>query len=791
MQKRIQYAIGLLSISIIAFQIILIQILSIVQWYHFAYMVISVALLGFGAAGTFLSLYREKILFHSEWLLPTLMILSGLFMSVVVRISQIEFFRFDTYLLFADSSHIWRLLVTYLIYVIPFFLAALAIGIVFVKFSDSIGKLYFYNLVGSGIGGIAVIGLIWQFFPEELPAIISIIPLISGIVIISRKSKIILISFALVTSVFILFNLVYPQRLILSEFKSYSRTMNLPDAGVTWEKNSPFGFMQLVTSPALRFAPGLSLTFTDTVAAGDAIFNNGDWFGPIIHPAKIDTPDFLDYTTLSLPYIISKKEKVLILESGTGYRVRYALTEDAGNITAVESNPLIISLLENGLTDESDFIYSHPKVTLHNSDVRTFLQSDTLKYDLITFPIIGSFGGNSGLYALQEKYNLTKDAFHQVWDKLNANGVLSITCWMDYPARNPLKILAAIVETMEEEGIKNPSDHISGVRSWGTITFTVKKSKLTPDEILSIRNFCDKMSFDVSLLPGIEEAERNKYNLLQDDNFFIYLDKIIDKDRIKFYSEYPFNIQPAVDDRPYFSQFFKLTNLQNLRDNFGSYSIPYFEVGYFIVILTFIQIAIAAFLLIILPLFKLGWKGGNKLWTLSYFSGIGLGYMFVEIVLINRFILYFGNPIYSAAAIISSMLICSGIGSYFSYKYKLSRKSIRLIFGLIILSLILYSFLLTPILNLTISFSFILKLLFALLIISPLSFLMGFPFPSGITYLNKKSKIEIPWALGINGCFSVVSTVLATIISIELGFTWVMFFAAFAYCLPLFANSGK
>ena len=156
-------------------------------------MVISVALLGFGAAGTFLSLYREKILSQSEWLLPALMILSGLFMSVVVRISQIEFFRFDTYLLFADSSHIWKLLVTYLIYTIPFFLAALAIGIVFVKFSASIGKLYFYNLVGSGIGGIAVIGLIWQFFPEELPVIISIVPLISGIIIISQKTKIIVL----------------------------------------------------------------------------------------------------------------------------------------------------------------------------------------------------------------------------------------------------------------------------------------------------------------------------------------------------------------------------------------------------------------------------------------------------------------------------------------------------------------------------------------------------------------------------------------------------------------------
>ena len=289
MLKRIQYSIGLLSLSIIAFQIVLIQILSIVQWYYFAYMVISVALLGFGAAGTILSLYRERMLSKAEWLLPSLMILSGLFMSVVVRISQIEFFRFDTYLLFADSSHIWRLLSTYLIYTIPFFLAALAIGIVFVKFSESIGKFYFYNLVGSGIGGIVVIGLICQFLPMELPAIISIITLISGVILISQKFRFILIPVVFVTSLFIIFNIIYPQRLTLSEFKSYSKTMTLPNARVMLEKNSPYGFMQLVTSSALRFAPGLSLKFTDTISVSDAIFNNGDWFGPIIHTSKTPT----------------------------------------------------------------------------------------------------------------------------------------------------------------------------------------------------------------------------------------------------------------------------------------------------------------------------------------------------------------------------------------------------------------------------------------------------------------------------------------------------------------------
>jgi len=811
-QKRIQLAVGLLSAAIIAFQVVLMQILSIVQWYHFAYMVISVALLGFGAAGTFLSIFRKWLLEKFELVLPLLMIFSGLTMSIVIWISQLSNIRFDSYLLFADFSQIWRLLITYLTFFIPFFLGALAIGLVFVKFVNHIGKLYFANLVGSGAGGIAALGLMWLFLPQELPAIISIIPVISGIIVVPKKWKSIIPlsgTAAAISVIIITLIIINPPGLILSEFKSLSKTLNLPEAKITLERSSPYGLIQCVASPVLRYAPGLSLSYQDTVPVTKAVFNNGNWFGPVISWNRTDTTIIMDHTTNALPYSMDKRSSVLVLDAGTEIPLSgtaHALIRGAKKITVVEPNSVVLSLLKNEFAGEIDSLLHHSYVSIYNIDARTYLLTDTSKYDLITLPIISAFGGTSGLNALQEQYILTKEAFREMWLKLTPNGVISITCWMDYPVRNPLKILATIAEVLQEQGIENPTGFIAAVRSWGTITIVVKRSPISAEETHRIRDFCRQMFFDPAILSDIKPAEQAQFNVLQDDQFFTYIDEIFSSERTNLYSEYDFNIRPATDDRPYFSQFLRWKSLPNLAKRFGNRALPFFEIGYLIVAFTFVQISIAAIVLIILPLFSIGWKGGNRgeqpftrTWVIFYFSGIGLGYMFVEIVFIQRFILYFGNPIYSAAAVISSMLICSGIGSYISSRVGSKNRPLMLLLTLsiVIVLLFLYAIILTPILQRTIALPFEVKLFLAFIFIAIPSFFMGIPFPIGIGFLAapstrghsvRRNEKEVPWAWGINGCVSVISTALATIIAVEIGFVWVMVFASLAYCLPLIVN---
>jgi len=291
-------------------------------------------------------------------------------------------------------------------------------------------------------------------------------------------------------------------------------------------------------------------------------------------------------------------------------------------------------------------------------------------------------------------------------------------------------------------------------------------------------------------LPGITDEERTRYNQLQDNSFLEYIDEIISPNRTVFYKNYDFKIQPATDNKPYFSQFLRWESLPHLSELFGN-RLPFFEIGYLIVIVTLLQITVIAFLLIILPLFKLGWKGESKFRTLLYFGGIGLGYMFMEIALIQRLMLYFGNPVYATSASISVLLIFSGIGSYLSDKFSIDRKRLLVVFAVILLLIIVYTFSLTTILQKTIALSLWLKIIVVVVMIAPLAICMGMPFPCGLSMLSQRNESLVPWAWGVNGCLSVISAVLATVVAVEMGFVWVMIFAGIGYSVPLIVNMRK
>jgi hypothetical protein len=300
--NRLMTATAFLSVGLIAYQVAIIQLLSYVQWYHYANMVISIALLGFGAAGTALSLLRKWLLDHSDVLLPLLMIVSGLAMVMAVWLSRSGFARFDSYLLFVDRKQWLSLFINYLLFFFPFFFGALALGIIFVKYVAEIGRFYFSNLIGSGIGAIIIAGLAGYFFPAVLPVVMALIALVSGLLLLQQKNRWLIITLALATTAFAFYRIVRPVDLTISEYKSLSRTLNLPSAQITLRKPGPYGFIEVVSADALRYAPGLSLAFTGEVPVKKEIFNNGDWFGPVVSWNPEDSFHLLDYTTMALPY---------------------------------------------------------------------------------------------------------------------------------------------------------------------------------------------------------------------------------------------------------------------------------------------------------------------------------------------------------------------------------------------------------------------------------------------------------------------------------------------------------
>ena len=755
---RLLFAIGLISTAVIAYQICLMQILSIVQWHHFASTIIAIALLGFGASGTCFALLRLKLLAHYEPLMPVLMIACGLAMVLAVNAAQSGLIRFDSYLLFAEPRHIQRLAATCLIYFMPFFLGALAIGLAFARHAPFINHLYCANLIGSGLGAALALILMRRLPPEALPAFIALTPLLAGMLMLKRP---LIRSAACLPICLVLLYVYHPPDLALSEFKDLKRAMDLPGAAIISSRNSPLGLLDIVKAPALRYAPGVSLTYQGDLPVCPMVFKNGDWFGPILpwNPAMRHL--ILDYTTGAVAYALAKPARLLVLDAATGADVVQGLIHGQ-TVTAVEPHPLAAKMLSRLSADEK-------RLQVFPDGSRAFLRRDRSFYDLIILPMANTFGGSSGIHALTENHLLTLEGFTQMWHRLEPHGMLSVSCWLDTPPRASLKLVATASAVLGRLGI-DPAKHIVGVKGWGTFTMVVKRSAITPADIRNIDDFCQRLAFDTLLPTGHAPPENRDYGPRQEGWSSIAAGLISGRGAAV---PYDFNIRPATDDRPYFSQFLTVRGLARLKAIYGRRMVPFFELGYLILILATTLVSFLAVVLILLPLVKE--RPTHPLTTLIYFGGLGVGYLFLEIALIQHAVLYLGTPMYAAAIAIGGMLFFSGCGSLAS---AMIPKAYRIMPACVAGLILIYALGFAPLISLTCALPIVARIGIMLLVVAPLAFCLGMPFPAGIARLPQK---DVPWAWGINGCLSVVSAPLANIVAVELGFTWVMIFSALAY----------
>lgn len=777
---KLALSVAILSAAIVAYEIQLMHFFTIVQWHHFAYMVISIALLGFGASGTLLSLFRKYFLERSQWILPFFMITCGLIMSIAVRMSRMDFLLFDSYLLFVDPTQFGRLLGSYLLFFLPFFLGSMALGLVFVKKVDQIGVYYFADMFGSGFGGGIGVLLLWYLGPADLPWVIALLPVLGGVLIIHKTRR----NPLLVYSLLVVMSCVYQGYdsfdLKPSQFKSISYALNLPDAEIAYERSSPYGLVQVVTSPVQRYAPGLSLNYSAAIRPSKVVFNNGNWFAAIPQKNHTGQVNVLDHTTMALPYHLKNPKEVLIFHAGAGLEVAHALENGASRIYAIEPNASVTNLIKGPYAQQTDSLYFKKEINLSNTTPRSFLKQTDQTFDLIQFPLSGSFGGSVGLNALHEENLFTAEALLEMWHKLNPEGMIVFSSYIDLPPRITLKNAALISGLLEHLKIPDPLQHVTAIRSWATLTYVVQKTPMNQEDTHRVVQFCDAKGFDPFLMPGFESTENN--NTFENEEAFELIQGMFGPEREQLIQTNDFNIKIPTDDRPYFFQFLKLNNIKDQWDKLGE-RVAFLELGYLIVLVTLLQVFILAIVLILLPLFKLGFKGGNKTWVLFYFSGLGLGYMFLEIVLIKYLVRFLGHPIYAVATVISIMLLCSGLGSLYSSKLHLSKKLVRTITALISTVIFVYVMWFGLALGHAEGWGIWAKLILTVVLIGIPAFLMGMPFPLGLQLLSKKQQQLVPWAWGINGCFSVMSTSLATIIAVEAGFTLVLLLACGAYLI--------
>lgn len=788
--RRRLLALILLSAALIALQLILMQILSITQWYHFASLVISTALLGFGASGTLLALTRAWCLRHSSLLLPLLLATCAGSMAMLDWLTQGLLKGFDSYLLFLDGRQVLQLCAVILCFLLPFLLGATAIGLFFMLNIEAIGSLYFANLFGSGLGGICSLLLLWLLPAQQLPPLIAVAPLLASALLLPENAPRCRLTL-LLCSMATLVSFLFPAPLALSQYKDISRALNLPEARIQFRRASPYGLVETVSAPALRYAPGLSLNYPGPIPTADQIFNNGNQLGAILPQTPENSSHLLQFTSAALPFTLNTPRHVLILHAGTGAEVGLALAQGAEKVTAVEPHSAMLELLQDNYAETLGYLFDNPLVTLSSKEPRNFLAGTKEDFDLILLPTLGAVGGTLGLFALQQQHSLTLEGLSAAWQRLRPNGLLCINSWVDFPPRTPLRLATTLGQFLQKQGIKEPTAHVAAVRSWGAISFCVKRSPLTADDRKRIRAFCRLRLFDPLLLPETEQSTAPRFNTSDDDTFLPLLKQALSIERDKLIRNYPFNLEPTSDDRPFFSQFLRWQHLPRLGKLFGARSLPFLELGFLLVLLTFLIQSCAAAMLILLPLLKLGWQHGHCGRALLYFGALGCGFMLVEISLIHSFTLYLGHPVYAAAAIISIVLFLSGVGSYLSTKLKAGPPLIATLCGSVAGLLLLYSVVLAPLLRNSMSLSLPARIALTLVLLAPLGLIMGFPFPLGLKRLSRQHAAAVPWAWGINGSISVVSTVLAAILAVQLGFSALLGIAAGVYLVAAIAQGGN
>jgi hypothetical protein len=777
-------ALALVSAALLAFQVVLLQLLATSQWHHFAYFVISVAMLGFGAAGSLLSLARDWLLVRQNQLLPLLLCACAVTLVAPLGVAQLLFGGFDSFLLFVDAGEALRLAAVAFLLMLPFAFGALAIGLVFVAETERIGSYYFANLLGSGLGSIlGLAGLAW-LLPQRLPPLFALLVLAAGALLLRQQRRFVqgaLLGGLLLTG-FVIFQAPSP---VLSQYKDLRRALELPAAETLVQRAAATGQVQVVQSPALRNAAGISLNWRGEVPSSPVVFVNGDTFGAL--PTGPESNKLRDAATFGLPYALRSPHKVLVLNAATGLDVVQALGNGAAFVRAVEPQGAVTATLRDIDPHSFGAMLNDSRTDWQTMAARTWLARDRDNYDLIIMPILGSLGGSAGLFALHQQPLLTREALKHAWLRLQPQGMLAMTIWLDYPPRAPLRLLATLIETLHDEGISHPAERIIAVRGWGTLTFCVLRVQPSEAQFAGARQFASRWGFDPILLPDLGQHEPRRQQGPPDELLPELFSTLLGPERSKLYSDYPFRIAPVTDDRPFFSQFLRWGRLPELVSLYGQRTMPFLEIGMLVAALAAVVLSLLATLLILLPLLRL--PGGEGRWTtLLYFGGLGIGYMWVELALIHHFVFYLGQPVYAAALVVGVLLVGSGIGSALSVRLD-GRRTDRWA-AYVACSVALSALLLGPLLQGTLQFPLATRVSVAVLLLTPLAMLMGTPFPLGLRRLGQLRPREVPWAWGINGCLSVVSAALATLVAVEIGFSILLLLAAVAYLLPATARLG-
>ncbi|GMQ75804.1 MAG: hypothetical protein BMS9Abin01_1063 [Gammaproteobacteria bacterium] len=792
--RRVFFSVAILSAGMLAYEILLTRLLSIIQWHSFAYMIISLALLGFGASGTFLTFAGRRLAARFDAVFAVnagLFALASFVVFLIVQNLPLNLLEIS----WSADQLLWLVLV-YVLLMLPFFFAANCIALTFMRYPDVLATTYAFDLAGAALGSGAVLWMLYAATPGGVLAPVAAAGALAAVVVaVETRWLRWSASLAVVgTAAFLLY--ASPLELRISEYKGLAQAERVAGATVVATRSSPLGLLTIVENPTVpfRYAPGLSIAAPASIPQQVAIYTDADNATMITrYDGDRDTIAYMDRLSSALPYHLGDIDSVLVLGAGAGADVLQALYYGAERITAVELNAQLVDLVRDEYAAFSGNIYRDGRISVEIAEAREFTARDRRRYDLIQMTGVDAFGASaSGLRALNESYLYTVEALQAYLDRLSPDGLLGITRWVDLPPRDGIKLFATAVAALEARGVDDPGLRIAWVRGWNTNTLVIKNGELTSGQIDALREFATSRSFDVAYYPGMSRDEANRYNILSTPQFFDAATALLGPEREKFLSGYKFRVSPSTDDRPFHFNFFKWRYFPELLALRARGGVGLLELGYIVLIAALVQALVVSVVLIVLPLVWMRRDGGassaspwSRGMVVGYFACVGLAFLFIEIAFIQIFVRFLGHPVYSVSVLLASFLLFAAVGSRLAGAFRdalADRRKLMVAISVIVVIGVAYAGLLPAILATFAGIGGVWRGVVSVLLVAPLAVAMGMPFPLGLRSLRGGTADFIPWAWAINGCASVVSAVLAVVLAMHFGFTAVILSAATLYC---------
>ncbi|RMG99788.1 MAG: hypothetical protein D6706_04970 [Chloroflexi bacterium] len=784
--RRALWGVFLVSMGALALEIVLTRIFSVTMWYHFAFLAISMALMGSAVAGVFL--YFRPGLKQRVWIgrVAALLAVSvpvTFWVYVQIPFAPVLMNRTDW---FNNSQLLWLALI-YLVLAVPFFLTGMVIAMALSAWAAVAGRVYGADLAGASLGCLLSVVALERLGGTGALLLVGVVLSLAAVVLgwkrpFSRREFALPLLAVLVTGSFFFSQLYSPWLQITvnkaggveptpvyERWNAHSRvTVYEPQGYPFFWAVSPENWEKTVNSDSLYTH---ALLLIDAVAGTPVQQFDGN----------LERVSFLRYDLTSLVYHLVEQPRTLVIGPGGGRDVLAALASGAPEVTAVEVNPAVIEAVRGPFADFAGHLYERPDVRVVVADARGFVERSTETYDVIQASLIDTWAaGGSGAFALSENSLYTQEAFRAYYEHLSNRGVLTVSRWYlpERPAET-MRLIATGMAGWRMAGVTDPREHIIVVinpqataQTEGLSTVLFGKRPFTPQDIQRVQQAVGELGYTLLYAPGLPpQDEVSQFVATADHESFI--------------AQYPLDISPATDNRPFF---FNLVLFGDLFDSALSGSGVYRTSMEAIVILLAV-LGISAFfglLFILIPLWAATRRGHlarpSASWLL-YFALLGIGFMLVEIPTIQKLTVYLGRPVYSLAVVLFSLLLFSGLGSMWSNRWSETETPIwigRMMLALVVI-ILLHAWLSAPVLAATLHWSLVARMLLAVLWLSVLGFLLGMPFPTAVRWVGTRQAGAIPWFWGVNGVMSVLGSALATTISIHAGFRWTLLVAALVY----------